>query len=136
MQHCRINFLFMGKRNTKSKQLVLDILESEPCALCHEEFQNRLQETVDRATIYRILNSFCEDGIVHRIISDEGKQYFALCNPCDGKDHNHFHFRCLKCKKVKCMTEEINVNLPGDYHIAGVNAFVSGYCPNCKEKEK
>ena len=136
MQHCRINFLFMGKRNTKSKQLVLDILESEPCALCHEEFQNRLQETVDRATIYRILNSFCEDGIVHRIISDEGKQYFALCKPCDGKDHNHFHFRCLKCKKVKCMTEEINVNLPGDYQIAGVNAFVSGYCPNCKEKEK
>lgn len=33
------------------------------------------------------------------------------------------------------MTEEINVNLPGDYQIAGVNAFVSGYCPNCKEKK-
>jgi Fur family ferric uptake transcriptional regulator len=34
------------------------------------------------------------------------------------------------------MTEEISVNLPKDYHIAEVNAFVSGYCPNCKEKEK
>ncbi|HAY3552727.1 transcriptional repressor [Elizabethkingia meningoseptica] len=123
----------MGKRNTKAKQLILDVLQSEHTALCHETFQVRLQGSVDRATIYRVLNSFCDDGIVHRIISDEGKLYFALCEVC--RDHNHFHFRCVKCKKVSCMRDELSVNLPDGYAVMGVNAFVSGYCPNCKEKE-
>ncbi|NAW51854.1 transcriptional repressor [Elizabethkingia argentiflava] len=127
-----------NKRNTKSKQQVLEILKTEKGALCHEVFQDRLRDSVDRATIYRILNSFCDDGIVHRIISDEGKQYFALSQVCCAKEHrhHHFHFRCLKCKRVSCMPEELMIDFPKSYHVVQLNAFASGYCPNCVEKEE
>lgn len=92
-----------------------------------------LGEAVDRATIYRVLNSFCEDGIVHKILGDDGKYYFAVCVNCSEKKHkhNHFHFRCLSCGKIECLTNEMEVKLPEGYQSVNFNGFISGYCANC-----
>ncbi|WP_435524357.1 Fur family transcriptional regulator [Chryseobacterium indoltheticum] len=65
------------------------------------------------ATIYRVLNRFCEDGILHRIVAEDGKQYFAVCIKCDEKkltDH-HFHFRCTQCETIECLPNEVKVFL-------------------------
>ncbi|MFT5164862.1 MAG: Fur family ferric uptake transcriptional regulator [Saprospiraceae bacterium] len=35
----------------------------------------------------RFLNRYCEDGIIHRIVADNGKQYFAICVNYDDKAH-------------------------------------------------
>jgi Fur family ferric uptake transcriptional regulator len=88
---------------------------------------------VDRVTIYRVLNRFCEDGRIHRIVSDEGKTYFALCLNCDEKKHrhDHFHFRCLNCQQVHCLKEKVNVKLPKGYRLEQVNCLLTGYCRDC-----
>lgn len=36
---------------------------------------------INRATIYRILNQFCEDGIAHRIIAKNGIQFSRYAKP-------------------------------------------------------
>jgi len=123
----------MTKRNTKAKQLILDSLKNTKSAVSQEILQKELGEEVDRATIYRVLNSFCDDGIVHKILSDDGKYYFAFCVNCSGKHHkhNHFHFRCLECGKIECLPNEMDVKLPQGYKSVNFNGFISGYCANC-----
>lgn len=123
----------MKRRNTPTKAAVLTALKSTNTALSHDHIRLRVSKDIDRATIYRILNRFCDDGIVHRIVADDGKQYFALCAGCehDNHHHNHFHFRCLQCDQVECMTSEISVNLPAGYQTKNFNGVISGRCVGC-----
>lgn len=123
----------MKRRNTTSKIEILTTLKSSDSALSHDMIQAELNTTIDRATIYRVLNRFCDDGLVHRIIGDDGKQYFALCVNCEEKkhQHNHFHFRCLNCGMVECLKNEIEVTLPLGYVSENFNGLISGHCSRC-----
>lgn len=123
----------MKRRNTSAKQAVLNILKLSSRALSQDDIEKEVKGSMDRVTVYRVLNSFCEDGYVHKIISDDGKHYFAICLDCkeEKHDHNHFHFRCLKCKKVECLKEEVMLKLPVGYQLENMNCLVTGYCSNC-----
>ncbi len=123
----------MTTRNTIAKAMILDSLKKSKRAVNHETLQKALKGKADRATIYRILNRLCEDGMAHKTMGDDGKQYFALCVNCAGKNHrhNHFHFRCLGCGKVECLAGEVKARLPKGYRSENFNAFISGYCASC-----
>ena len=123
----------MKRRNTPAKQEVWSLLSSTRSALSQEDIEQRTEGKMDRVTIYRVLNSFCEDGLVHRILSDDGKYYFALCRNCNEAHHthDHFHFRCLKCGKVECLKEEVTIKMPKGYRLENTNCFLSGYCRAC-----
>lgn len=125
----------MNRRNTASKSLVLRVLENAGTALSQDAIEQKVKGEMDRVTIYRILNRFCEDGITHKITADDGKQYFALCSGCgDSHRHNHFHFRCTACKKVECLDQQISVLLPDGYAAQGFMAWVSGLCKDCAKQ--
>lgn len=122
----------MKRRNTAAKQMVLEILRDANTALSQDSIEKKVAGEMDRVTIYRVLNSFCEDGITHRITSDEGKYYFAICNGCTGKHaHNHIHFRCNSCDKVECIGDDLPVLLPKGYRAESFNCWISGYCSSC-----
>lgn len=128
-----INYYPMKRRNTATKEAVLSSLRQADSALSHDMIQESISPSADRTTIYRILNRFCDDGLIHRIVADDGKQYFAICATCEGDDHkhDHFHFRCLNCEKVECLENEVSVNLPAGYRATNFNGVVSGYCKQC-----
>lgn len=123
----------MKRRTTPTQQAILTILKDTGSALSQDVLEKQLKGEADRVTIYRVLNRFCEDGIAHRIISDEGKSYFALCRNCEKHQHthDHFHFRCLTCHKVECLPEQVEVNIPKGYRAANINCWVSGHCATC-----
>ncbi|TGV03547.1 Fur family transcriptional regulator [Flavivirga rizhaonensis] len=125
----------MKRRKTQSQEEILEILKDSNSALNHDMLQAKLTTKIDRATIYRVLNRFSDDGLVHKVIGDDGKQYFAFCLNCDKEkkqhSHNHFHFKCLKCGKVECLKNEIDVSLPKGYTTEAFNGLISGYCSNC-----
>ncbi len=125
----------MKRRKTKSQEAILTILKDSKLALNHDMLQAKLKSKMDRATIYRILNRFSEDGLIHKIIGDDGKQYFAICINCGEQNkshsHNHLHFRCLKCGKVECLNNDIEISLPKEYTSKTFNGFISGYCNHC-----
>ena len=125
--------MVMKRRTTNSKKQILSLLENSKTAMSHEMIQDVVSDKIDRATIYRILNRFSEDKIVHKIIGDDGKQYFAFCLNCGEKKHkhNHFHFRCTNCGQVECLESEVNVSLPTGYTIQNFNGIVSGLCSAC-----
>lgn len=125
----------MSRRNTAAQTAVLALLRGAGGALSHDDIQQRIGVEVNRATIYRILNRFTEDGRCHRIVADDGRQYFALCAAdCDSDQphsHNHLHFRCLSCERVECLPEPLHYRLPAGYRAAEVQATVAGYCALC-----
>lgn len=121
------------RRNTPAKKAILDMLEISQTALSQDMIEEEMKGKMDRVTMYRILNAFCEDGIAHKVVSDEGKTYYALCNNCENEKHyhDHFHFKCLRCSKVECLKDEIQITLPQQYTSVNVNCWVSGYCSQC-----
>ncbi|HIB38270.1 transcriptional repressor [Mesonia sp.] len=125
----------MKRRNTQFKSEIFDLLQQSNHALNHEMITEALNLKIDRTTIYRILNSFCEDGKVHKIIGDDGKQYFAYCENCkkikNKHSHKHLHFRCLSCGKLECLKQRIDVDLPMGYDGKMYNFLISGYCNTC-----
>jgi Fe2+ or Zn2+ uptake regulation protein len=124
----------MQRRSTKTKQMIMAALNDSSSALCHEDIEKQLTEKVDRVTIYRVLQSFCDDGKIHKISGDNGKTYYALCSGCSAESHhdNHLHFRCVKCETISCISEAaIAPALPEGYSITGISCLISGFCPNC-----
>lgn len=121
------------RRNTPIKREILSLLSAAETALCQEDIEAQLEGKANRVTIYRVLNTFCEDGIVHKIISDEGKTYFAPCHGCSSKQHhdNHFHFRCRRCGRVECLSVAVELPLPKKYTAEYVNCWVTGVCRKC-----
>lgn len=123
----------MKRRKTESTDEIYSILKESKLALSHDMIQEKISNNIDRATIYRILNRFCKDKIVHKVRGDDGKQYFAFCFNCQQKTHkhNHFHFRCKNCGKVECLESEIKTALPKNYVLENFNGVISGVCSNC-----
>lgn len=126
----------MPRRRTDSQAAILDILRQEPAALSHDDISTKLETIVNRVTIYRILNRFVEDGLVHRVVADDGRQYFASCEEgCkhDGQAHGHIHFRCVLCDRVECLPVQIDYQLPEGYRVSNYNIMLSGNCKDCED---
>lgn len=123
----------MNRRNTPAKKAILELLKSADSALSQDRIEAEVKGEMDRVTIYRVLNRFCDDGIAHKVLADDGKYYFALCHDCNEEkhDHNHFHFRCIKCDKIECLDEKVAVKLPDGYKMENVTGWVTGLCINC-----
>lgn len=122
----------MKRRNTPTKQAVMSVLTAGK-AMSQDAIERKIQMDIDRVTIYRILNRFCEDGIAHRIVAEDGKQYFAICMPCEGKKSmgHHFHFRCTRCETIECLQAPVHFVLPKGYQVETVNCVLTGICKSC-----
>lgn len=121
------------RRNTETQEAVLSILANKKRAMSHDSILKQMTIDVDRATVYRILNRFCEDEIVHRIVADDGKQYFAVCLKCDKNQlqNNHFHFRCTKCETIECLSTRVEFSIPEKYSVQQMNCVLVGICKEC-----
>ncbi|MDR0729306.1 MAG: transcriptional repressor [Prevotellaceae bacterium] len=126
-----------AKRHTKTKQMVMDVLDNAQSALCQEDIGARLAREMDRVTLYRILQSFCDDGKVHKFFGDNGKTYYARCRDCSTGHHhdNHPHFRCLQCDTITCIARPLAAQpLPSGYRTASAASLIVGYCPECENE--
>jgi len=127
----------MTRRKTKAQTTILNLLQQERNALSHDGITAKLGNDMDRVTIYRILKRFVEDGLIHRIVADDGRQYFASCkNDCahDHEAHRHLHFRCVVCDQVECVPGEVGYQLPSGYQVDNCNIILSGSCQACSKR--
>ena len=122
------------RRNTRTKQMIIDILSASNSALSRDEIDRRLPEPMDRVTLYRILQGFCNEGKLHRIADNDGSIYYALCNGCTAGNHHdvHPHFRCITCNEIICIDKPVvGQELPAGYSPVSFVSFISGYCRKC-----
>ena len=124
----------MKRRNTQTKEAVLNLLTETGKAMSQDAIEKNIGIEINRATIYRVLNRFCEDGVTHKIVAEDGKQYFAVCIQCDQKNttsNDHFHFRCTTCQTIECLPIPVVFTMPPGYAVESVNCVLTGECKDC-----
>lgn len=121
------------RRNTATQEAVLSVLKSKQRAMSQDAILKQMDIEADRATVYRILNRFCKDGVVHKVVADDGKQYFAVCTKGDHAPipGNHFHFRCIKCETIECLSTSVEFSVPEKYVVQHMNCILVGVCKDC-----
>ena len=106
---------------TTARIKLLEILKEADRPLCYEEIKNDI--SMDKATFYRNISKFEEEGILNAFESNDKKRYFEV------KLNPHAHFVCVKCNSVECI-KDIDITLP-NYEIN--NVIINGICPSCLE---
>ena len=90
-----------GLKSTPGRRGVLSALEKASSPLSPEQILAKVgSEVCDRATIYRILESLGEAGLVQRVIL-AGKTLYLP----EESSHHHHHIVCRKCRSTVCLDE-------------------------------
>ncbi len=123
----------MDKRITEQKMIILEAFRhlDHPTA---EELWRYIQKqhpNFSRATMYRNLAKYVQDGVVARVCITEDIRYETNVN-------KHIHVVCSSCNKI----QDVNFNYPIvqpktllGYNIHGYELFFKGTCPKCQENE-
>ena len=104
---------------TTARVKLLEILKEADRPLCYEEIKNDI--SMDKATFYRNISKFEEEGILNAFESNDKKRYFEF------KLNPHAHFVCVECNSVECI-KDVDIALPG-YEIN--NVIINGKCTTC-----
>jgi Fur family ferric uptake transcriptional regulator len=125
-----------GLKSTRQRKEVLTALSKIDSALSQPDLEKKLKGKVDRVTLYRILSSFQERGIVHSILDQYGITNYATCSPsCSEGKHKdeHVHFNCSNCHRVFCLEIKTpKVKIPVEYSAENVTVIATGLCKKCK----
>ena len=131
----RINkFDLMGViRKTQSVSLVLNECEKSSKAISAIELVKRLDDKINKTTVYRLLDKLEDDGLLHYFLDSNGVKWFAKCKICSKSKHHdvHPHFQCTDCGIVDCL--EIKITIPEIPNRKVVNSqiLVLGQCDLC-----
>jgi Fur family ferric uptake transcriptional regulator len=117
---------------------VLDIVASREAAVSQPTLEKMVGKDIDRVTLYRILKTFEEKGILHKVIDLNGTANYAICSSsCTKHAHHdeHFHFNCTNCLNVYCMNDFHlpALKMPQGFTAQSVNLAITGICKYCNE---
>lgn len=125
-----------GLSVTKQRIRVFEVLEGREPISMHELFQ-LTRDTIDRATLYRIVAAFEKLDIVQRVTI--GWKYKIELS--DNFAGHHHHLTCIRCHKVEPINEEeLESFIRGLAARYGFKPFehqveVQGYCETCSSRE-
>jgi Fe2+ or Zn2+ uptake regulation protein len=126
----------MIRRHTPQREAILDILrhsDSHPTAdMIYEEVKKVIPH-ISKGTVYRNLNILRDMGEISEL------NLSGTVSRFEGKQDNHYHFRCEKCGRVFDLDEPVNSEL--DKHVAETTGFkvshhqleFRGLCKDCQK---
>lgn len=127
-----------GKRMTRTRQAVLDVLESTKYPLSPLELHARLKKqgvAIDPVTVYRNLHALKTIGLVKRIKLHQEEQFRYEMQK--GREHHH-HIRCKSCGKIEdlllCPLKKLTSIIEREtrFLVGGHSLEFSGWCPKCQ----
>jgi len=122
-------------KKTGPRLKVLTMLSEKEVATSQPDLETVMVD-IDRVTLYRILNTFEEKGIIHKVFDLNGTANYAMCSDgCEEHHHHdeHLHFNCTVCKNVYCLDELDlpEILLPAGFKTFGFTLYAHGICPKC-----
>ncbi|HEY0056223.1 MAG TPA: transcriptional repressor [Pedobacter sp.] len=125
-------------KKTQPRLSVLKVFSSRETAISQPDLEEILGSEIDRVTLYRVLKSFEEKGIIHKILDLNGTANYATCDDsCTEHKHDdkHVHFNCSTCSNVYCLDINIApITMPKGFVANEVNLIVYGVCDACNKK--
>ncbi len=121
-------------RNTEKRRNILRLFLANNHALSTKNIEENLNKNIDRVTLYRLLNSFEEHGLIHKVVNQKNETFYAKCNSCHSNHRDeHLHFHCNNCNKVYCLDQidTSKINIPKDFSYQSMTLDIYGTCKNC-----
>ena len=125
-----------GLAKTAQRTAVLEIMISAANPLSAADILARLKgrQKINRVTVYRIIASLREGGVVREIETDRGGNCYEIACP-----HNpvHPHFKCKICGDMICMQPLTFSQAwewfaqPNDFTIDRITVNIVGTCNAC-----
>jgi Fur family ferric uptake transcriptional regulator len=124
---------------TANRVRVLEVVGNNSFPLSAGDIYKILERssTINRVTVYRILDLLVDHGVVERISTGGRAFYYGLAP----NDHHraHPHFYCTHCGQMDCLSPESLVvdtaplwkTFPG--RIDKVEVRIDGICKNCEK---
>lgn len=124
-----------GKRLTKVRKAIIEILFQSPCLLSTSDIIAKLKTRKiqpDRSTMYRELMFLVENNVITKNII-ANKDYFEM-----PKDHHH-HLVCVKCNSIQKVVigrhlhkQERKIEKENEFKILNHSLEFYGKCRNCR----
>ncbi|HEV7174228.1 MAG TPA: Fur family transcriptional regulator [Solirubrobacteraceae bacterium] len=89
-----------GLKRGASRERVIELLATKPCALSAVEIEDELRASgrpTGRASVYRVLDLLVEHGLAERLEVGDGQARFERSHP-DGEHHHHLV--CDRCGRL------------------------------------
>lgn len=116
-----------GERITGYRLAVLKLLCTQTTPVTVKIIELGLPQ-VNIVTLYRILDYFCERGIVRRLTHDPKEQYFELADPFHRHHHHTICQNCGKVTDIECLLTLPRLkNFIPQLHIV----TIYGHCKTC-----
>ena len=120
-------------RNSKQRDLILNIINESYCHPTAEEIYNEGLNTIPNislGTVYRNLDTLQSLGSIRRIKLENNTYRY------DRAEDNHAHFVCNKCQSITDIPEDLLKNL---HEICGnkvlsCDIIFKGICKECLKK--
>ena len=121
------------RRKTNSVKLVEEYFQSNAKAVSAVELVKAFDGSMNKTTVYRIVERLEEDGLIHSFNGKDGLRWYALCKGCNSHEHidTHPHFQCNECGKVECLEDEVVLPDFGERRVESAQLMLSGTCPEC-----
>lgn len=125
-----------GLRKTIGRVQVLDYIIQRQSALSHSDLSQAFEGKMDRASLYRTLQDFEQNGLIHKVPDDQVSVKYAYCKgQCDSHNHHdaHLHFKCDQCSETFCLEEQSvpKWQLPKGFIGQSTEVLVHGVCKHC-----
>lgn len=89
------------ERNTEQKEILIEYLKNNANKhLNISEIQNDLSNEISLTTVYRIINSLVQKGIVSKVPLENSQGFCYQYNTEKEHCSNHYHLICEKCNKI------------------------------------
>lgn len=124
-----------GIKPTANRILVMKELMKASNPVNLADLEVLLEFSMDKASIFRVLELFTEKDVVHVIEDGSRSLKYELCQ---GDTHHtiadqHIHFYCEHCKETYCIPciKVPVVELPEGFQTHAINYVIKGICPKC-----
>jgi Fur family transcriptional regulator, ferric uptake regulator len=127
-----------GHRTGSARREVIGFLETQTCCLGAQEIYDRLRGSgrpVGLASVYRVLDTLAEKGLLQRLEFGDGVARFEPVRPDEG---HHHHLVCDGCGKVETFTDDRletairDVESKSGYAVGGHDVVLRGVCAACR----
>lgn len=126
---------------TTNRVRVLEVLGNNSYPLSTNDIYKILERssTINRVTVYRILDLLVENGVVERISTGGRAFYYGLASNAHHKPHPHFF--CKNCGQMECLSPDSIIVDPKPLwnthpgRIDKVEIRVDGICKNCDKRK-
>ena len=127
-----------GLSKTSFRKFLIELFYKTHHALSVDEIINNLSYQIDKVSIYRALNAFEKNGLIHKVPDKANLIKYALCkSECSAEKHlhNHAHLLCSICNETYCIND-FKIPVVNEYKgflINNLKVILEGSCVDCQQ---